>query len=129
MNTTKNYDFEMRELTEDIKALELARTEKQSRLNTLLKKKNAPINEAKDSIIRDHIRKPIKIGDWVMMLTKGKYKTTEGQVVSIKKWVIFLDSAGVKQFRAHNNLIISKYVGKHTKCRNARPTRGSNGYS
>ena len=65
----RNYDFEVEEIIQDIKTLQLALTVKKRRLNTLRKKEKAPIKEARE-IIRDHFRKPIRIGDWVCNVIK-----------------------------------------------------------
>ena len=65
----RNYDFEVEEIIQYIKALQLALTVKKRGLDTLRKKEKAPIEEAQE-ISRDHFGKPTRIGDWFATLLR-----------------------------------------------------------
>ena len=107
-----NYDIEIEELTEEIKELKIARLDKERKLKELLKKKENFKEENRDCDVKDHHGNEISIGDRVKVVTKGKFRSTEGEVVKINKWVTFLDISGVKQVRSPSNLIMTKNVAK-----------------
>ena len=103
----------IKELFEDIGKLKFTKKQKETQLRPV-KKEQRKVKRRKvtpitldDDIFRDHFGKPIFIGDRVNVVKKGKYKSTEGIVVKIKKWVTFTDITGAKQFRAPYNLIKS----------------------
>ena len=114
-----NYDCEIEELTKDIQKLEITRLDKERKLKELLKKKENFKEEKRDYDIKDRHGNAIFIGDRVKVVTKGRFNSTEGKVIKIKKWVTFLDTSGVKQVRAPANLIVTENVAK-------RHTHGSN---
>ena len=106
----RNYDFEIEELTEDIKELEVEKRKKERRLNQLLMGKESTGAENTSRTLKDLFGKPITVRDWVKVVTKGKFNSTEGEVTKITKWVTFLDSHGIKQVRAPHNLIVVEDV-------------------
>ena len=102
------YDTEIKELTEEINALRIARISKERELKDLLKKKE----ENRDRGAKDHHGNEISIGDRVKVVTKGKFRNTEGEVVKISKWVTFLDNSGAKQVRSPSNLVVTENVAE-----------------
>ena len=111
----RNYNFEIRELSEDIKELKVATAEKERKLNRLLKKKHSTEIQKEDSAPKDQLGKPIAVHDWVKVVTKGKFKSTEGKLRKIAgKWVMCLDASSVKQVRASRDLIVVEDVGHNS---------------
>ena len=106
----RSYDFEIEELTEDIKELEVEKHKKERRLNQILKSKESTGAENTSNTLKDLFGKPITVRDWVKVVTKGKFNSIEGEVTKINKWVTFLDSRGIKQVRAPHNLIVVEDV-------------------
>ena len=88
----RDYEQDIEELHERVRALELE--------NTRLKRfKSRPV-------VKEINGTTISAGDWVKVTTPGKFKYEEGEVEGWKKWVTFVDTAGVKQVRAPHNLLI-----------------------
>ena len=108
----RNYDKEVKELTSEIKALNLATRVKEDQLEKVLREQKEKAQKESSPILRDQAGAVIKIGDWVIATTSGKFKLTEGTVVRINKWITFEDHAGVKQVRAPRNLLISNHGRK-----------------
>ena len=102
------YDTKIEKLTKEIPTLRIAYLSKERELKNLLKKKE----ENRDRGAKDHHGNEISIGDQVKVVTKGKFRNTEGEVVKINKWVTFLDISGVKQVRSPSNLIVTENVAK-----------------
>ena len=109
----RNFDEEIKEIERDIKKLQVTKKQKQTQLRKVKREQRETIQTEQDtspivnSTIRDHYGTPILVGDWVTVTKKGKFKSVEGTVVRIKKWVTFEDTDGVKQVRASHNLIVS----------------------
>ena len=108
----RNYVEEIKELTSEINNLNLAKNEKVSQLERVLREQKENKKRESSPILRDQAGAVIKIGDWVIATTSGKFKLTEGTVVRINKWITFEDHAGVKQVRAPRNLLISNHGRK-----------------
>ena len=108
----RNYDKEVTELTSEINALNLAKRDKEDKLEEVLREQKEKTQKESSPILRDQAGVVIKIGDWVIATTSGKFKSTEGTVVRINKWITFEDHAGVKQVRAPKNLLISNHGRK-----------------
>ena len=102
------YDTKLEKLTEEITTLRIAYLSKERELKNLLKKKE----ENRDRGAKDHHGNEISIGDRVKVVTKGKFRNTEGEVVKISKWVTFLDVSGVKQVRSPSNLVVTENVAE-----------------
>ena len=102
------YDAKIEKLTEEITTLRIAYLSKERELKTLLKKKE----DNRDRGTKDHYGNDISIGDRVRVVTKGKFRNTEGVVAKIGKWVTFSDDSGVKQVRSPSNLVITRNVVK-----------------
>ena len=133
----RNYDNEIKELLEDIEELKITRKSKETQLKLVREDqresiKNKKITVLTNDITRDHFGKPIFIGDWVNVTTKGKFNNTEGEVLNIKKWVTFRDRSGNKQCRAPYNLILSDTptydhdTGRKSRSRNTNATGDGN---
>ena len=110
----RNFDAEVKELLREIKALKLAKKEKEIQLRAVRREHREVLKSKEsyrtkdDDILRDHFGKPISIGDWVSVITKeGVLISTEGTVIKKKKWVTFLSTRGGKQFKAPYNLVVS----------------------
>ena len=128
----RNFESEREELKEELKTLKiqnrtLVRREQElkNRLNTREKQelKNRPnCSEAKRRTVlkisnhpevRDCRGVTIKVGDWVKILTQGRFARNEGKVVNIKKWVTSEDEGGNKQVCAPQNLVVVHDGRKH----------------
>ena len=108
----RNYDKEVKELTSEINALNLAKRDKEDQLEKVLREQKEKAQKESSPIMRDQAGAVIKTGDWVIATTSRKFKSTEGTVVRINKWITFEDHAGVKQVRAPKNLLISNHGRK-----------------
>ena len=108
----RNYNKEIKELTSEINDLNLAKREKENQLERVLREQKEKAQKESSPILRDQAGAVIKIGDWVKATTSGKFKSIEGTVVRINKWITFEDHAGVKQVRAPKNLLISNHGRK-----------------
>jgi len=122
----RNYDKEIRQLTNDINRLSLAKNHKEAQLRLVLreqkeskKKSNSPIlrdqarvieSKTKSNlpILRDQARGIIRIRELVKAASTGKFGRTEGTVVNFNKWVTFKDCTGVKYVRAPKNILVDK---------------------
>ena len=125
----RNFDDKIKELFEDIEKLKLTKKQKETQLRAV-KKEQREVQRSKvtpvildDNIVRDHFGKPIFIDNRVSVVKKRNYKSTEGIVVKIKKWVTFTDITGTKQFRAPYSLMSDLSASEHDK---ERYTRGGN---
>ena len=117
----RNFESEIEELKEELKILQLQsrtlakETQKiKNRLNSSEAEKRSVTNISNDSNVRDCCNVTIKVGDWVKILTQGRFIRNEGRVVNIKKWVTFEDKGGIKQVRAPQNLIVIHDGGKRS---------------
>ena len=117
----KNYDETIKQLTDDIARLSVAKNEKEAQLEAILRKQKESEEVKNSPILRDQAGVIIRKGDWIKATSIGKFNRNEGTVVSLKKWVTFEDCSGVKQVRAPDNLLVSKDGRK--RARRTRSTR------
>ena len=91
----RDYEQDIEELRERVQALELenARLRSVRSVKKSKRVKRRPVVKDEDGTI-------ISVGDWVRVTTPGKFEYEEGEVEGWKKWVTFVDIAGVKQVRA-----------------------------
>ena len=80
--------------------------ELKNRLNSSEAKRISVVKVSNHHEVRDCRGVTIKVGDWVKILTQGRFARNEGKVVNIKKWVTFEDEGGNKQVRAPQNLVV-----------------------
>ena len=85
----RNFENEIRELTKDIKDLRVTKEDKGSQLDGVSKEQRESIKNKKtttftEEILRDHFDKPISIGDWVKVTTKGRFNSKHGRVKDLK---------------------------------------------
>ena len=117
----ENYHETIKQLTEDIAKLSVAKNEKEAQLEAILQKQKETKEVKNSPTLRDQAGVIIRKGDWVKATSIGKFNRNEGTVVSLKKWVTFEDCSGVKQVRAPDNILVSKDGGK--RARRTRSTR------
>ena len=123
----RNFESEIEELKEELKILQIQnrtlareRQELKNRLNSSEAEKRSVTNISNNFKVHDCRGVIIKVGDWVKIITQGKFARNEGKVVNIKKWVTFEGKGGNKQVRAPQNLIVVHDGGKRSR----RPKRG-----
>ena len=97
----RDYEQDIEELRERVQALELENARLRS-VRSVKKSKRVK----RRPVVKDEDGTVISVGDWVRVTTPGKFKYEEGEVEGWKKWVTFVDTAGVKQVRAPHNLLI-----------------------
>ena len=89
----RNFESEIDELKEEVKSLQIknnvltneeelfkTRIEKSGRTNTA----NVNVKEKDRPTIEDCQSVPIREGDWVKVLTQGKYNRSKGKILYIK---------------------------------------------
>ena len=74
--------------------MNLTKSEKEKALETLLRKRRKQEEVGTSPHIVDKEGHHIYIGDWVTATTKGKFVHEQGKVISIKKWITFLNTEG-----------------------------------
>ena len=111
----RDYEQDIEELHQRVQALELENTRLRGERAVKKSKrvKSRPVVKDEDGTI-------IRVGDWVKVTTPGKFKYEEGEVEGWKKWVTFVDIAGVKQVRAPHNLLICNDERKRPAKSNSR---------
>ena len=102
----RNYDEEIEQLRREIEDLELEKRDKETQIQRILRERKQKISEKKNPNIVDKSGRVILIGNRVIATTTGKFEERSGVVTDIKKWVTFVDTNGVKQVRAPNNLLV-----------------------
>jgi hypothetical protein len=105
MNNRSNVSIE--QLIKRIEKLEIENNTLRKDLNKCIKDKQIPNDQTKQSQIgaRDAKGRILKIGQKVRFITKGKYKSTEGFIETIKETrVISIDNRKNKIVRAHQNV-------------------------
>ena len=109
--------------------MRVTKEEKESQLDRLREEQRESIENVKtttftEEILRDYFSKPISIGDWVKVTTKGRFNSEQGRVKIFKKWVTFEDETGVEQVRAPSNLIVQD-VREHSDSDRRRKLGGT----
>ena len=86
----REYEQDIEDLYERIEALELenSRLRRERTVKKSKRVKKRPVVKDEDGMI-------IQVGDWVKATTSGKFEYEEGEVQGWKKWVTFIDIAGV----------------------------------
>ena len=102
----RNYDEEIEQLRREIEDLELEKQDKETQIQRILRERKQKFSEKKNPNIVDKSGRVILIGNRVIATTTGKFEERSGVVTDIKKWVTFVDTNGVKQVRAPNNLLV-----------------------
>ena len=102
----RNYDEEIEQLRREIEDLELEKQDKETQLQRVLRERKLKNSEKKNPQIVDKSGRAIFIGNRVIATTTGKFEERSGVVTDIKKWVTFVDTNGIKQVRAPNNLLV-----------------------
>ena len=102
----RNYDEEIEQLRREIEDLELEKQDKETQIQRILRERKQKVSEKKNPKIVDKSGRVILIGNRVIATTTGKFEERSGVVTDIKKWVTFVDTNGVKQVRAPNNLLV-----------------------
>ena len=102
----RNYDEEIEQLRREIEDLEIEKQDKETQLQRVLREKTLKVSQKKNLKIVDKSGRAILIGNRVIATTTGKFEEKSGVVTNIKKWVTFVDTNGVKQVRAPNNLLV-----------------------
>ena len=102
----RNYDEEIEQLRREIEDLELEKQDKETQIQRVLRERKLKVSEKKNPKIVDKSGRAILIGNRVIATTTGKFEERSGVVTDIKKWVTFVDTNGVKQVRAPNNLLV-----------------------
>ena len=111
----RNYETEIQELTEEIQELNMQRTDKERALKQLVSEQRRQKKSALRQHTLDKERHSIRVGNWVITTTKGKFARREGTFTQVKQWVTFEDVTGVKEVRASHNVIIRNHDRKHAQ--------------
>ena len=110
----KDYDEIIKQLTDNIARLSVAKNKKEAQLKAILRKQKESKEVKNLPILRDQAGVIIRKGDWVKATSIGKFNRNEGTVVSLKKWVTL-------QVRAPDNILVSTDGSK--RARRTRSTR------
>ena len=104
-----NIDKEIQELTDEIKRLTLAKSERKDQLSHLLREREESEKKKDPPIFRDKAGVIIIKGHWLKGTPPGNLRS-KGTVTGIKKWVTFSDTKGIKHVGALTNLLVSENV-------------------